>query len=198
MLLSVAGTDATELFEKYHNTTVVLKKYERFKIGTISDAIAVSPNINYLLSEPQWHYSASPYYNDSHFKLQAWARNIVNDLMPYIGEWDRSGKAPPDIYKKFSAIGYLAGLTGTGWPKESPVAPPVGILPQDFDAFHELILSDELARIGSTGVSAVLTLGPSIALPPIIYFGTKEQKETIVKAVLSGEKTICLAITGIS
>jgi len=59
-----------------------------------------------------------------------------------------------------------------------------------------LILSDELARIGSSGVGAVLTLGPSIALPPIIYFGTKEQKEKIIKPILSGDKTICLAITG--
>lgn len=57
-------------------------------------------------------------------------------------------------------------------------------------------MSDELARIGSSGVGAVLTLGPGIALPPIIYFGTKEQKDKIIKSVLSGDKTICLAITG--
>lgn len=130
MLLSVAGTDATEIFERHHNTIVVLKKYERFKIGFIIGANAVKPNINFLLSEPAWHHSASPYYNDSHRKLQVWARNVVDEyLMPYIGEWDRMGKCPPEIYKKFASIGYLSGLTGTGWPKESPVSPPVGISP---------------------------------------------------------------------
>jgi hypothetical protein len=130
VLLSVGGTDATELFERHHNVMVVLKKYERFRIGVLVGTKVVAGNDNYLLSEPAWHYSASPYYKDSHYKLQRWARSLVDEyLMPFIGEWDRIGKAPPEIYKKFAAIGYLSGLTGTGWPQESPVPPPVGIAP---------------------------------------------------------------------
>lgn len=133
ILLSVAGTDATEIFERHHNSLVVLQKYKRLKIGIIKGAKSVVSNKSFLLSEPAWHYSASPYYNDSHRKLQVWARNIVDEtLMPYIGEWDRIGKCPPEIYKKFAEIGYLSGLTGTGWPKESPVPPPVGILSSVF------------------------------------------------------------------
>jgi len=130
VLLSVAGTDATTMFERHHNTMVILHKYEKLKIGVVMGANVVTYNSNYLLSEPAWHYSASPYYKDSHYKLQVWARALVDEhLMPYIGEWDRAGRAPPDLYKKFAEIGYLSGLTGTGWPKESPVPPPVGILP---------------------------------------------------------------------
>ena len=130
VLLSVAGTDATEIFERHHNVMVVLKKYERFKIGFIVGAKSVSTEEKYLLSEPTWHDSKSPYYKDSHRKLQVWARKVVDEyLMPFIGEWDRMGKAPTEIYKTFASIGYLSGLTGTGWPKESPVPPPVGISP---------------------------------------------------------------------
>ena len=127
VMLSVAGKDATEEFERHHNAIVVLKKYEKFMIGFIKGATGTA-SINVLLGEPSWHYSVSPYYTESHRKLQAWARNQVDEyLMPFIGEWDRAGRAPLDIYRKFASIGYLAGLTGTGWPKEAPVSPPIGI-----------------------------------------------------------------------
>lgn len=52
-----------------------------------------------------------------------------------------------------------------------------------------------MGRIASFGVGAAISLGPSIALPPIYNFGTEEMKKQIIPQVLAGDKTICLAIT---
>jgi alkylation response protein AidB-like acyl-CoA dehydrogenase len=40
-----------------------------------------------------------------------------------------------------------------------------------------------------------LTLGPSIALPPLIHFGNAYQKSQIVPRILAGHSSIALAIT---
>lgn len=144
-----------------------------------------------------WYTGAqTPYYKDSHRRLRQWARDLIErEIMPYCLEWDTAGKVPSTLYKTFGEVGFLSGLTGHGWPKEAVGPPPCGIAPDEWEPFHELVLGDELARIGSTGIAAVLTLGPSIALPPILFFGTPEQKEKIIRPVLAGDKTICLAIT---
>ena len=198
VLLNEAGKDVSDLFDSYHNSLVVLKKYEKLCVGVVkgfqeprfSDAVPI------LFAEPSWYHVSSPYYKESHKRLRIWARQTIeSEIMPYCYEWDTKGKCPPSVYKKFGSIGFLSGLTGHGWPKESPVPPPAGISPEEWDPFHELILGDELARIGSSGIGAVLTLGPSIALPPIIHFGTKEMKDQIISSVLAGDKSICLAIT---
>jgi alkylation response protein AidB-like acyl-CoA dehydrogenase len=149
-----------------------------------------------ITAEPSWYRYASPYYKESHKRLRKWARDLIEkEIMPHCLDWDRLNQAPAELYREFGSVGFLSGLTGHGWPSMAPCDPPVGIKPQEWDVFHEVVLCDELTRIASTGIGAVLTLGPSIALPPILYFGTKEQKEQIIKPVLSGEKSICLAIT---
>ncbi|KAG0350457.1 hypothetical protein BG005_010024, partial [Podila minutissima] len=66
---------------------------------------------------------------------------------------------------------------------------------EEFDAFHEFIIFDELSRCGSGGVLWGILGGLGIGLPPIIKFGSEELKRRIVPDVLAGKKTICLAIT---
>jgi alkylation response protein AidB-like acyl-CoA dehydrogenase len=65
----------------------------------------------------------------------------------------------------------------------------------EWDSFHELILVDEFARCASGGVLWGLLGGFSIGLPPIILFANEQLKQRIVPQCVSGEKTICLAIT---
>lgn len=45
-----------------------------------------------------------------------------------------------------------------------------GTKPDDFDAFYELILWDEFARMGGGGVLGQMSIN-SMALPPILMFG---------------------------
>ncbi len=70
-----------------------------------------------------------------------------------------------------------------------------GIKPEEYDAFHELILIDELSRCGSGGVLWAISGGLCIGLPPILHFSSPYLKEKVAKDCLTGNKVICLAIT---
>lgn len=48
------------------------------------------------------------------------------------------------------------------------------ITPEEFDYFHELIVTEEFARIGCPGVNDALGTGLVIGLPPIMKFGSQE------------------------
>lgn len=85
--------------------------------------------------------------------------------------------------------------------------PKGGVRPEEFDAFHELILQDELCRTGSYVSANGWSAGLSIGLPPVLFFGSKELKDKVgfllrvtytfqvAGPCLRGEKIICLAIT---
>jgi alkylation response protein AidB-like acyl-CoA dehydrogenase len=53
-----------------------------------------------------------------------------------------------------------------------------------------LILLDELQRLGSQGVSSLVAEGISLALPPLLYFGSETLKDKYVESVIKGEKII--------
>ena len=84
---------------------------------------------------------------------------------------------------------YELGLAGLIYPREYG-----GTRPDDFDAFHEMILWDEIARVGGASVMGQMSIN-SMALPPIINYGTEEMKDEVVRAVVRGDKHICLAIS---
>ena len=66
---------------------------------------------------------------------------------------------------------------------------------QQFDYFHELIISQEISRCGARGYGDGLQSGCVIGLPPVLNFGSPELKAKIVPEVLSGKKFICLAVS---
>jgi alkylation response protein AidB-like acyl-CoA dehydrogenase len=92
--------------------------------------------------------------------------------------------------------GYLAGLMGlhdfpTAYSKHSVQSVP----PPKWDAFHEMIITDELSRAGSGGLVWNLIGGFGIGCPPLAKYGKKPLVDRILPGILSGDKRICLAIT---
>jgi len=67
--------------------------------------------------------------------------------------------------------------------------------PEEFDYFHELIITQEFARCGARGYGDGLNGGQVIGLPPVLNFGSDELKAQVVPDVLAGKKFICLAIS---
>ena len=67
--------------------------------------------------------------------------------------------------------------------------------PADFDSFHELILYDELSRLGSSSAVAALSNGPAISISAVWRFGSPEQKRKYLPDVLMGRKFCALAIS---
>src|SRR5207253_6505494 len=90
---------------------------------------------------------------------------------------------PRELYER----GAKSGLGGVGYPEEYGGA--------GGDITHVLAAGEELVLAGrSVGVAAGLG-SHRIALPPILGFGTDEQKRRFVPPVLRGEKIAALAIT---
>ena len=63
------------------------------------------------------------------------------------------------------------------------------------DYFHELVITQELVRMGARGFGDGLQGGMVIGLPPVMNFGSQKLKDEVIEPVLAGEKFICLAIS---
>lgn len=123
------------------------------------------------------------YFTAEHDMIRSATNKFVTkEILPHIDEWEEAGIFPRDLYKKAAAVGIL----GMGYPEELGGTPG--------DLFMQVAVWEELMRPGSGGLSA--SLGSlHIALPPILHFGTEEQKQRFIPPVLAGEKVAALAIT---
>ena len=127
----------------------------------------------------------SPYYNDSHEALADSLRRFVErEATPHVEEWESAGIVPREFHRKAGE----AGILSLGFPEE------YGGTSEGVDAFHRLVLVDELAKTGAGGIMAGLT-SQFVAIPPIIELGSTEMRARVVPAVLSGDKIISIAVT---
>lgn len=138
--------------------------------------------------EPYWYQGYhSPYYHQGHRDFRGKVRRFVEEeLKPFVDKWIESGEGyPVELHRR----AYELGIQGIIYPPELG-----GTKPSDFDAFYELILADELARIGGGGVLGQMAIN-SMALPPIINFGSEELRQTVAREVIMGRKQCSLAIS---
>lgn len=76
------------------------------------------------------------------------------------------------------------------WPKEYGGTPP-----ENVDAFHDLILIDELSRCASGGLLWACFTTFGIALPPVLNVGSQHVKDLCARDVITGKKIMALAVT---
>jgi alkylation response protein AidB-like acyl-CoA dehydrogenase len=72
---------------------------------------------------------------------------------------------------------------------------PGGLKGEDFDYFHEQIITQELIRGKARGFADGFQGGMVIGLPPILNYANDKLKKEIVGPVLEGKKFISLAIS---
>ncbi len=201
----VAGQDATETFFGLHRREILHKpQYKRLVIGTIKgeqsklkpDPIGSPSRVPY--AEPTWLSTAyhSPYYNDSHRHLQReWRKFVDENIVEVAQRCEDSGKRPDvELIKLMGQNGINAMRMGPGKHLHGRKL-FAGIKGEEFDYFHELILTQELVRLGARGFGDGLQGGMVIGLPPVMNFGSEELKKEIVEPVLAGDKFISLAIS---
>ncbi|CZR54816.1 related to acyl-CoA dehydrogenase [Phialocephala subalpina] len=157
----------------------------------------MAPSIPF--TEPTWYSRKSfPYYNASHEKLRDEVRAyIAEKITPNCADWEAAGAVPKEVLLEYSARGYTAvTLNPAAIAKYlDGVTLPGGIEAKDWDAFHDLICIDEIARCGYLGVIWALGCGDSIGCPPVVNFGSDEQKERFLPSVIRGESRFCLGVT---
>lgn len=134
-----------------------------------------------------WENQTNPYFNDSHKRWRAHCKAFVDsELLPYIDKWEKAGSVPREFYKKC----YEAGIYSTGYPAKYGGTPWEGKV---YDEFYKIIFYEQIARAASGGLlTAVWVHG--IAVPPVIHFGTPEQKE-MFREVITADKLSALAIS---
>ncbi|PHH60602.1 hypothetical protein CDD81_1429 [Ophiocordyceps australis] len=146
-------------------------------------------------SEPAWlNTLSSPYYNQSHRALRNHIRKYVDDnILPHALEWEAAGQVPPEEAQKFCQ----SGIPFEDVPDEyrpANLGRLAGVSRSEMDPFHLLIGADESSRIEG-GVSIGLAGASAIGAPPIIHFGTPEQKARWLPGLFSRHTSFCLGIT---
>ncbi|MCJ1304295.1 hypothetical protein MMC08_007107 [Hypocenomyce scalaris] len=149
-------------------------------------------------ADPSWYQSYhSPYFNETHAALREEVRAWVDsEIAPNVTEWDEAKKVPDSIYKQMGERGYLAGVMGLHeFPTHITDRRVQSVAPENWDLFHEMLLTDEISRAGSGGLVWNLIGGFGIGCPPVAKFGKKPLVDRILPDILNGDKRICLAIT---
>ncbi len=127
----------------------------------------------------QYQGGHSVYYTENHKKFRAVVRKFVEEeLKPNVDKWIGKGY-PRELHER----AYQLGINGLIYPREHG-----GTKPDDFDAFYELILIDEISRV--TGFVMYQMQINSMGLPPILYYGSDELKQKVCRDVISGKKVI--------
>ncbi|KAG0700081.1 acyl-CoA dehydrogenase/oxidase [Suillus ampliporus] len=203
---SVAGKDATQVFFGLHRLEVLQRpQYARLQIGAIcGQTETIKPLAPGELSlvpyaEPTWLTPGyfSPYYSDNHRKFHKAVRAFLTEhVYPEAVRCEENGKRiSQEVVDKLSEINFLAMRLGPGKHLKGLTLMGGIVKPEEYDYFHELILNTELARFGTRGFVDGLLNGGVIALPPILNFGTPEQRAKFIPDILAGKKYISLAVS---
>jgi acyl-CoA dehydrogenase len=125
-----------------------------------------------------------PPFTERHEALRREIRAFVaEELRPHAGEWEEAGWFPNEVFARMGEL----GLLGLKYPREYGG--------RGGDYLDDAVLSEELARSGSGGVSAGIGAHVGIATPPVWKFGTDDQKERFLAPAIRGERIAALGIT---
>jgi acyl-CoA dehydrogenase len=121
---------------------------------------------------------------DEHKSLRAQMRKFAEQhIAPHAHAWDEAEEFPVELYRELARN----GLLGLGYPEE------VG--GQGGDATFVLAAMEEMVLAGKSVGTCVGLGSHGIAVPPILRFGTDDQKRRFAAPVIRGEMISALGIT---
>jgi alkylation response protein AidB-like acyl-CoA dehydrogenase len=122
-------------------------------------------------------------FTDEHEQLRESIRAFVlKELRPHAAEWERS-TFPNWVFPRMGELGFL-GLSF-----------PEAYGGQGGDYPCNLVLAEEIVHADCGGLAMGLAVHTDMATPPILAFGTEEQKRAYLVPAIRGEKISCLGIT---
>ncbi|MBC7246205.1 MAG: acyl-CoA dehydrogenase family protein [Actinobacteria bacterium] len=126
----------------------------------------------------------SPFFTEEHEMLRQSIREFTEkELAPHADEWEEQGSFPDWVFTRLGELGFL----GLHYPEEYGGG--------GGDYFTNIVLAEELSRCGSGSVNMAVAVQVGMATPPILAFGTEEQKQKYLVPAIKGEKIACLGIT---
>jgi alkylation response protein AidB-like acyl-CoA dehydrogenase len=122
-------------------------------------------------------------FNDEHEALRESIRSFaIKELAPHAAEWEET-TFPDSVFRRMGEL----GLLGLDKPEEYGG--------QGGDYFSAMVLAEEMSNANCGGLSMGIAVQTDMAMPPILAFGTEEQKQEWVVPAIKGEKILCLGIT---
>jgi acyl-CoA dehydrogenase len=124
------------------------------------------------------------YETDEHRALREEVRKFARrEVLPHAHAWEEAGEFPRELCEKAAN----AGILGIGYPEAYGGS--------GGDLSHAIVAGEEMILSGKS-VGTTVGLGShGIAVPPVLAFGTEEQKQRFVPPVLRGQHIAALAIT---
>jgi len=121
-------------------------------------------------------------YTDEHrIFRQAIRKFCEKEVIPHADEWEEAGIVPKSAWKKMGEQGFLC----------MDVPEEYGGVGVDF--LYSVILTEELARTGNTGLAA--PLHSDIVVPYITSYASEELKKKYLPGCISGDIITALAMT---
>ncbi|KIV94208.1 hypothetical protein PV10_01996 [Exophiala mesophila] len=205
VLAQIGGTDATSAFYNLHRHEV-LQKYANLRIGTIEGEKpqVIDPQPGDLsqvpYAEPLWLTPAfkSPYYNDSHRRLQRALRHFVDhDIYPEAQEKELDGTyISQELTDKMAKNNLLALRLGPGKHLHGRNIFDGAVKGEEVDYFHDLIVAQELSRAVARGFQDGNMAGMMISLTAVRQWANDAAlRDRLTEECLSGKSFMCLAVT---
>jgi alkylation response protein AidB-like acyl-CoA dehydrogenase len=122
-------------------------------------------------------------FTDDHEQLRESIRRfVIKELQPHAEEWEET-TFPDWVFERMGELGFL-GLDK-----------PVEYGGQGGDYYTTLVLAEELVHAHCGGLGMGVAVQTDMTIPPILKFGTEEQKQEWAVPAIAGTKILCLGIT---
>jgi acyl-CoA dehydrogenase len=125
-----------------------------------------------------------PLLREEHVLLAATTRKFVErELLPHVEEWEEAEGFPDWVFRRMGELGLLG------------IRFPVEYGGQGADYMSATVLAETLAWAGSAAIGMAVGVQSEMATPPILKFGTGEQKRNCILPARRGEKIFSLCLT---
>ncbi|MEA2240619.1 MAG: citronellyl-CoA dehydrogenase, partial [Solirubrobacteraceae bacterium] len=122
-------------------------------------------------------------FGEEHDALRETIRAFATkELAPHAEEWEET-TFPDWVFRRMGELGFL-GLDK-----------PERYGGQGGDYYTSLVLAEELVHSRSGGLAMGVAVHTDMTMPPILAFGSEEQKQQWVVPAIAGTKILCLGIT---
>jgi alkylation response protein AidB-like acyl-CoA dehydrogenase len=122
-------------------------------------------------------------FTEEHDRLrESIARFVAKELAPHAEEWEET-TFPDSVIRRMGELGFLG------------LSVPEQYGGQGGDYYANLVLAEEMAGAHSGGLAMGVAVHTDMATPPILAFGTEEQKQRYLTPAMRGEKIACIGIT---
>ena len=122
-------------------------------------------------------------FTDEHDQLRESIRRfVIKELRPHAEEWEET-TFPDWVFERMGELGFL-GLDK-----------PEAYGGQGGDYYTSLVLAEEMAHAHCGGLAMGIAVQTDMAMPPILAFGTEEQKQEWVVPAIAGKAILAIGIT---